>query len=150
MEGGERHGGRGEGRGMEGGERHGGRERDGGKGEGWREEEGWKEGRGREGEGMVGRGLGIVAVRRSVSSHRPRCLRCVGWSSCSRSASSLSYCRCWRCGCHVFGWCPFAFVVVGRVVVVVLCRGVVGVVVCRGDVVVVWLHGRRVWLLLVS
>ena len=29
-------------------------------------------------------------------------------------------------------------------------RGVVGVVVCRGDVVVVWLHGRHVWLLLVS
>ena len=45
--------------------------------------------------------------------------------------------------------CPFAFIVVGRVVVVVLCHGV-GVMVCRGDVVVVWLHGRCVWLLLVS
>ena len=108
---------------MEGGER------DGGKGEGWREEEGWKEGRGSErgkgeGEGVVsngeghgvvetegsegvrvvGRGLGVIAVHRSVSSHRSRCLRCVGWSSCPRSVSSLSYCRCWCCGCHVFGW----------------------------------------------
>ena len=118
---GEKHGGRREAwreeRGMEEKERDGGRKRDGRREEGVRkgrregegvvsngEGDGVVETEGTEGERAVGRGLGVVTVRHSVSSRRSRCLRCVGWSSCPRSVSSLSYCRCWCCGCHVFGW----------------------------------------------